>query len=329
MDSNDLERERGITILAKCTSILWKDTRINIVDTPGHADFGGEVERILNMVDGAIVLVDASRRAAAADQVRGLQGPQAGPAADRRHQQDRPAGRAPRRGAERDLRPVRRPRRHRRAARLSRALRLGPRRLDGRRSRRARRRTWRRCSSWCVSHVPPPTVEDGPFRLLATTLEADPYLGRILTGRITSGSIKPNQTIKAHAPRRRADRDGARDQGAGLPRPGAHGRRRRRGRRHRRHRRHHAGDRGRHAVRSRGRHAVPRPADRPADAVHDVPHQRRAVRRPGRRQGAEPRHPRPAAEGGRAQRRHPRHASMPTARTPTRWPAAANCSSAS
>src|SRR5437867_8702235 len=60
MDSNDLERERGITILAKCTSILWKDTRINIVDTPGHADFGGEVERILNMVDGAIVLVDAA-----------------------------------------------------------------------------------------------------------------------------------------------------------------------------------------------------------------------------------------------------------------------------
>ena len=60
MDSNDLERERGITILAKATSILWKDTRINIVDTPGHADFGGEVERILGMVDGALVLVDAA-----------------------------------------------------------------------------------------------------------------------------------------------------------------------------------------------------------------------------------------------------------------------------
>ena len=60
MDSNDLERERGITILAKVTSVVWKDTRINIVDTPGHADFGGEVERILNMVDGAIVLVDAA-----------------------------------------------------------------------------------------------------------------------------------------------------------------------------------------------------------------------------------------------------------------------------
>ncbi len=60
LDRNDLERERGITILAKCTSVLWHDTRINIVDTPGHADFGGEVERILNMVDGAIVLVDAA-----------------------------------------------------------------------------------------------------------------------------------------------------------------------------------------------------------------------------------------------------------------------------
>ena len=60
MDSNDLEKERGITILAKATSVVWKGTRINIVDTPGHADFGGEVERILSMVDGVIVLVDAA-----------------------------------------------------------------------------------------------------------------------------------------------------------------------------------------------------------------------------------------------------------------------------
>ncbi|MEM8804358.1 MAG: GTP-binding protein, partial [Pseudomonadota bacterium] len=60
MDSNDIERERGITILAKVTSLVWKDTRINIVDTPGHADFGGEVERILHMVDGVILLVDAA-----------------------------------------------------------------------------------------------------------------------------------------------------------------------------------------------------------------------------------------------------------------------------
>ncbi|MET0674767.1 MAG: GTP-binding protein, partial [Bradyrhizobium sp.] len=60
MDSNDIEKERGITILAKCTSVTWEDTQINIVDTPGHADFGGEVERILSMVDGVIVLVDAA-----------------------------------------------------------------------------------------------------------------------------------------------------------------------------------------------------------------------------------------------------------------------------
>ncbi len=60
MDSNDLEKERGITILAKCTSVTRGDTRINIVDTPGHADFGGEVERVLSMVDGVVVLVDAA-----------------------------------------------------------------------------------------------------------------------------------------------------------------------------------------------------------------------------------------------------------------------------
>src|SRR3546814_2767441 len=63
MDSGDLEKERGITILAKCTSVEWNGTRINIVDTPGHADFGGEVERILSMVDGVILLVDSSEGA--------------------------------------------------------------------------------------------------------------------------------------------------------------------------------------------------------------------------------------------------------------------------
>ena len=60
MDSNDLEKERGITILAKPTSIIYKDIRINIIDTPGHADFGGEVERVLSMVDGVILLIDSS-----------------------------------------------------------------------------------------------------------------------------------------------------------------------------------------------------------------------------------------------------------------------------
>ena len=60
MDSNDLEKERGITILAKCTAIKWNDTKINIIDTPGHADFGGEVERVLSMADGVILLTDAA-----------------------------------------------------------------------------------------------------------------------------------------------------------------------------------------------------------------------------------------------------------------------------
>src|SRR5687768_13283382 len=60
MDSNDLEKERGITILAKCTAVQWKGTKVNIIDTPGHADFGGEVERIMNMADGVLLLVDAA-----------------------------------------------------------------------------------------------------------------------------------------------------------------------------------------------------------------------------------------------------------------------------
>ena len=197
MDSNDLERERGITILAKCTVVVWKDTRINIVDTPGHADFGGEVERILNMVDGVVVLVDASEGPLPQTKFVVSKALEARPASDRRHQQDRPPRRAPPGRAERDLRSVRQPRCDRRAARLPGALRVGPQRLDGARSRRVRRKDLAPMFDLVLEHVPPPTVDDGPFRMLATTLEADPFLGRILTGRITSGTIKPNQPIKA------------------------------------------------------------------------------------------------------------------------------------
>ena len=90
MDSNDLERERGITILAKCTSILHDGLRINIVDTPGHADFGGEVERILSMVDGVVLLVDAAE--GPLPQTKFVVSQSAGdrPEADGRHQQGRP-----------------------------------------------------------------------------------------------------------------------------------------------------------------------------------------------------------------------------------------------
>ena len=70
MDSNDIERERGITILAKTTALVYKDTKINILDTPGHADFGGEVERIMNMVDGCLLLVDAFEGTNASNKIR-------------------------------------------------------------------------------------------------------------------------------------------------------------------------------------------------------------------------------------------------------------------
>ncbi|MGE0769828.1 MAG: translational GTPase TypA [Hyphomicrobiaceae bacterium] len=196
MDSNDLERERGITILAKCTSIVWNGTRINIVDTPGHADFGGEVERILNMVDGAIVLVDASE----------------GPLPQTKFVVSK--------ALKQGLRPIvainkidRPDERHDAVLNeifdLFANLDATDEQLDFPILYGSGRDGWMAADpsgpktdlkplfELVVQHVPPPTVEDGPFRMLATTLEADPYLGRILTGRVSSGSLKPNQTIKA------------------------------------------------------------------------------------------------------------------------------------
>jgi GTP-binding protein len=196
LDSNDLERERGITILAKCTSIRWQDTRINIVDTPGHADFGGEVERILNMVDGAIVLVDASE----------------GPLPQTKFVVSKALmqGLCPIVAINKIDRPD-----ERHDAVLNEIFDLfanlgaTDQQLDFPVLYGSGRNGWmspdpggprtdlRPLFELIVRHVPPPMVEDGPFRMLATTLEVDPYLGRILTGRITSGSIQANQTIKA------------------------------------------------------------------------------------------------------------------------------------
>ncbi|MFN4025033.1 MAG: translational GTPase TypA [Hyphomonas sp.] len=195
MDSNDLEKERGITILAKTTSVEWNGYRINIVDTPGHADFGGEVERILDMVDGVIVLVDSA------------EGPMP--------QTKFVVSKALKVG----LRPIVAVNKVDKAERrvdevlnevfdLFANLDATDEQLDfpvlygsgkmGWMSKQYETPTANMDELFqlVIDHVPIPKVADGPFRFLATTISADPFLGRILTGRILSGSIKPNQSIK-------------------------------------------------------------------------------------------------------------------------------------
>ena len=201
MDSNDLERERGITILAKATSVVWQNTRINIVDTPGHADFGGEVERILNMVDGALVLVDAAE----------------GPLPQTKFVVSK--------ALKMGLKPIvvinKVDRTDARATQvvnevfdLFAALDASEEQLDFPMLYGSAKEGWMAHSlegpkesmaplfDLVLKHVNPPQVEDGPFRMLGTILEANPYLGRIVTGRITSGTVKPNQNVKV------LDRDG-------------------------------------------------------------------------------------------------------------------------
>ncbi|ASG21434.1 MULTISPECIES: translational GTPase TypA [Nitrospirillum] len=197
MDSNDLERERGITILAKCTSVLWEGTRINIVDTPGHADFGGEVERILSMVDGVILLCDAAE----------------GPLPQTKFV----LGKSLKLG----LKPIvvinkvdrsdaRPDEVHSEVFDLFAALDASDEQLDfptlfasGRNgwaaeSLDAPREDMRPLFELVLRHVPAPKVDvDAPFTMLATTLEANPYLGRLLTGRIQTGVARANMAIKA------------------------------------------------------------------------------------------------------------------------------------
>ena len=197
MDSNDLERERGITILAKVTSVMWKDTRINIVDTPGHADFGAEVERILSMVDGAIVLCDAAE----------------GPLPQTKFV----LGKALKLG----IRPivlvnkVDRPDAqpevvHEQVFDLFAALDATDEQLDFPVLWASGRQGWAALSlederkdlsplfDLVVDHVPPPAVDEGkPFSMLVTLIENNPYLGRLLTGRVLTGSVKENTPVKA------------------------------------------------------------------------------------------------------------------------------------
>jgi GTP-binding protein len=195
MDSNDLEKERGITIMAKVTSVAWKESRINIVDTPGHVDFGGEVERILSMVDGAIVLVDAS------------EGPMP--------QTKFVVGKALKIG----LRPIvavnKVDKPDARASEvvnevfdLFAALDASDDQLDFPILYGSAKQGWMAMSpdgpkegmaplfDLILKHVPSPSTGEGGFRMLGTLLEANPYLGRLITGRIFAGSVKPNQGVK-------------------------------------------------------------------------------------------------------------------------------------
>ena len=300
MDSNDLERERGITILAKATSVLWKDVRINIVDTPGHADFGGEVERILSMVDGAIVLVDAAE----------------GPMPQTKfvlgkalkiglkpivcvNKVDKPDARATEVVNE--------------VFDLFAALDATDEQLDFPIIYGSAKQGWMSDSvderqpdmaalfDLVLKHVEPPKVGAGGFRMLGTLLEANPYLGRIVTGRIFSGSIKPNAPVKV------MDREGNLVEAGRVSKILAF-----RGIERAPIEEAFAGDivaiaglaevqRRRHAMRARGGRAAAGAADRSADAVDDLLGQRQPARRHRGRQGDEPRHPRPAVQGGRGQ----------------------------
>ena len=197
MDSNELEKERGITILAKCTSVEWNGTRINIVDTPGHADFGAEVERILSMVDGVILLVDSAE----------------GPMPQTKFVTGKALalGLKPIVVVNKIDRPDARP-----AEVLDEVFELflnleaNDEQLDfptlyasGRAGYAGRDDSVREGDltplfETIVSHVPAPNLNpDGEFKMLATLLDRDPFLGRILTGRIESGRLNVNMPIKA------------------------------------------------------------------------------------------------------------------------------------
>ncbi|MDE3079835.1 MAG: translational GTPase TypA, partial [Paracoccaceae bacterium] len=199
MDSNDIERERGITILAKATSVEWKGNRINIVDTPGHADFGGEVERILSMVDGVCLLVDAAEgpmpqtkfvtSKALALGLRPIvvlnkvDKPDAEPDRALNEVFDLFANL----GANDDQLDF---------PHLYASGRAGwaDEDLDG------PRKDLSALFDLIMRHVPAPAQvarRSEPFRMLATTLSADPFIGRILTGRVESGTLRTGETIKA------------------------------------------------------------------------------------------------------------------------------------
>ncbi len=199
MDSNDLERERGITILAKATSVEWKGTRINIVDTPGHADFGGEVEHILSMVDGVVLLVDAAEGPMPQTKFVTSKALSLGlrpivvlnkvdkPDAEPDRALDECFDLFASLGADEDQLDF---------PHLYASGRSGwaDAELDGPRKDLAA------LFNLIVNHVPRPrqvSRQGEDFRMLATTLGSDPFVGRILTGRVESGTLKVGATVQA------------------------------------------------------------------------------------------------------------------------------------
>lgn len=199
MDSNDLERERGITIFAKPTSVVWNNTRINIVDTPGHADFGGEVERILSMVDGVVLLVDAAEgpmpqtKFVTSKALKlGLRPIVVLNKVDKTDAEpDRALDECFDLFASLDATDEQLEFPHMYASGRSGWADLE---LDG------PRKDLTALFDLILTHVPAPKqIEnaDKPFTMLATTLGGDPFLGRLLTGRVETGTLKAGQTIKA------------------------------------------------------------------------------------------------------------------------------------
>ena len=197
MDSGDLEKERGITILAKPTSITWQNTRVNIIDTPGHADFGGEVERVLDMADGVILLTDAAEGPMPQTKfVLGKALAQGLRPIVVINKVDRPDGRPDEVIDE--------------VFDLFVSLDASPEQLDFPILYASGRDGW--CATELddardnlhplldiiLAHVPPPMVEpDKPFAMLATLLDSDPYIGRCLTGRVLQGKATLNAVVKA------------------------------------------------------------------------------------------------------------------------------------
>ena len=199
MDSNDLERERGITILAKATSVEWQGTRINIVDTPGHADFGGEVERILSMVDGVVLLVDAAE----------------GPMPQTKFVTSKALalGLKPIVVVNKVDKPDAEPDRALdECFDLFAALNANEGQLDFPILYASGRAGWAdpelngprsnlsALFDLIITHVEPPNQQkrvNEPFSMLATTLGADQFIGRILTGRVETGRLKAGETVKA------------------------------------------------------------------------------------------------------------------------------------